>query len=247
MDWSGQGILIGIRAYGEASVLASVLTPDRGRWNGLVKGARGRRGGAVWQPGNLLDLTWRARLEEQLGHLTGEVLVEYAARHLADPGRLGGLAAACALVEATLPEREAHPAAFAGLLDLLDGLARPDWPQRYVGWELAMLAELGFGLDLASCAATGRTDDLVYVSPKSGRAVSAEAGAPYADRLLRLPAFLIRPAAVPERQELMDGFALTGYFLRLHVFPERDLPPPRTRLLERLRRTATISGRGIDP
>lgn len=244
MDWSGDGIILAVRPHGEAAAVVSLLTAEHGRWAGLVRGARGRRSGAIWQPGNLVAVAWRARVEEQLGNLSGELVVEHAARQIDDPLRLAALTAACAMVDATLPERQPHAPVFAGLLALIEGLGAQGWPADYVRWELALLGELGFGLDLSCCAATGSREDLAYVSPRTGRAVSRRAAQPYLDRLLPLPRFLVEEA-VAEPAQLVDGMVLTEYFLARHVLPDRALPAARTRLLERLRRAATISGRGM--
>jgi DNA repair protein RecO (recombination protein O) len=216
----------------------SVFTARHGRHAGLVRGGFGRRARPVYQQGNLLQITWRARLSEQLGALTGELKVPLAARLMAHPERLAGLAAACALLQTTLPERDPHPALYAELQGLLEQLVEgPSWPEGYVRFELALLAELGFGLDLARCAVTGTSEDLVYVSPASGRAVSRGGAGVYADRLLALPPFLLGRAPADAAQ-LTAGLRLTGAFLRRHLFDasERAMPEARDRLLARLAR-----------
>jgi DNA repair protein RecO (recombination protein O) len=187
----------------------------------------------------VLQVTWRARLPEQLGALAGELKVPLAARLMADPGRLAGLAAACALLETTLPERDPHPALYAELYAFLEQLVQaPAWLERYIRFELALLAELGFGLDLARCAVTGTSEDLVYVSPASGRAVSRNGAGEYADRLLALPPFLLGGAPADATQ-LATGLRLTGAFLRRHLFDasDRAMPEARDRLLARLVRS----------
>jgi DNA repair protein RecO (recombination protein O) len=238
MFWTDEGVLLAARRHGESSALVSVFTARHGRHAGLVRGGFGRRARPVYQQGNLLQITWRARLSEQLGALTGELKVPLAARLMAHPERLAGLAAACALLESTLPERDPHPALYAELQGLLEQLVEgPSWPEGYVRFELALLAELGFGLDLARCAVTGTSEDLVYVSPASGRAVSRGGAGVYADRLLALPPFLLGRAPADAAQ-LNAGLRLTGAFLRRHLFDasERAMPEARDRLLARLAR-----------
>jgi DNA repair protein RecO (recombination protein O) len=238
MFWTDEGVLLAARRHGESSALVSVFTARHGRHAGLVRGGFGRRARPVYQQGNLLQITWRARLSEQLGALTGELKVPLAARLMAHPERLAGLAAACALLQTTLPERDPHPALYAELQGLLEQLVEgPSWPEGYVRFELALLAELGFGLDLARCAVTGTSEDLVYVSPASGRAVSRGGAGVYADRLLALPPFLLGRAPADAAQ-LTAGLRLTGAFLRRHLFDasERAMPEARDRLLARLAR-----------
>jgi DNA repair protein RecO (recombination protein O) len=236
MFWTDEGVLLAARRHGESSAIVSVFTARHGRYAGLVRGGFGRRARPVYQQGNVLQVTWRARLPEQLA---GELKVPLAARLMADPGRLAGLAAACALLETTLPERDPHPALYAELHGFLEQLVQhPEWLERYIRFELALLAELGFGLDLARCAVTGTSEDLVYVSPASGRAVSRNGAGVYADRLLTLPAFLLGRAPADGAQ-LAAGLRLTGAFLRRHLFDasDRAMPEARDRLLARLARS----------
>lgn len=237
MDWTDDGIVLGARRHGESSLVVSVLTHGHGRHAGLVRGGAGKRGRALYEPGNRLRVTWKARLTEHLGNFACELVAAESARVLDDAGRLAALTAACAVIEAALPEREPHPGAYDGLVALIDALRGEGYEAAYARWELALLTELGFGLDLARCAATGRSERLTYVSPKSGRAVSAEAAEPYRDRLLRLPRFLIEdgPAA---GADLLDGLRLTGHFLAAHVFAVRPggVPAARGRLVDRLTR-----------
>ena len=219
MQWNDEAIILAARPHGETALIIQLLTRAHGRHAGLVRGARKARGYGVYEIGNRVEASWQARLAEHLGILRCELLEGCAAGLIDDPARLACLAAAAAVAEAALPEREAVPHCFAGLGTVLSALSRDvGWAKAYVTWELELLAELGFGLDLSRCAATGTTADLVYVSPKSAQAVSREAGAPYRDKLLRLPDFLRDPEAAAEPTDIADGLALTGYFLARHIF-----------------------------
>ena len=233
MDWRDEGILLTARRHGESAAIVEVFTALHGRHAGVVRGGGSRRMAPVLQPGTCLSVEWSARLEEHIGtfridpiarrapRTTGRATATTIATLMADGAALATLAAMVALVAATLPERDAHPDLYARSLALLDALgSAPDWPARYAAWELALLAELGFGLDLAACALTGSTQDLVWVSPRTGRAVSRRAGAPWADRLLALPAFLrgVGPP-VPEPSEVAAALVLTGHFLDARVGP----------------------------
>jgi DNA repair protein RecO (recombination protein O) len=238
MDWQDEGVVLGARRLGESALVASALTRAHGRFAGLVRGGAGRRARPLWQPGNRLLLTWRARLADQLGAFSAEPVDMLAARLMDDPGRLAGLASALALIETGLAERDPHPALYDELGSLLErmGSGGP-WLERYVGFELTLLAELGFGLDLSVCAVTGTSEDLIYVSPASGRAVSAAGAGRFAPRLLPLPPFLLgRAAADPE--QILAALRLTGAFLRRHLFDatDRRVPQARERLLARLSR-----------
>jgi DNA repair protein RecO (recombination protein O) len=236
MNWSEDGIVLTAREHGESAAILSLMTEGHGRHLGLVRGARGPRARARYEPGNHVAASWRGRLDEHLGTYSCEVISSPAARWLDDPLRLDALAAATAMLDRVLPEREPHPALFRGLSHLIEGLGEGDWAERYVRWELLMLAELGFGLDLERCAATGSRADLTHVSPKTGRAVSRGAAAPYRDRLLSLPPFLVGAARRAAPEEILDGFALTGHFLALHLFETTPMPAQRQRLLDRLAR-----------
>lgn len=241
MDWSDEGIVLAARRHGEHALIVQLLTREHGRHAGLVRGGASARQRGNYQPGNLVSAQWRGRLPEHLGAYVCEVKRSHAAALLDDPLRLAALSAACAVAEAALPEREPHGPVFEGFLALLDALAGEDaWGEVNIRWELGVLAELGYGLDLSACAATGRNDELAFVSPKSGRAVSLSAGKPYRDKLLPLPAFLVgKGRATPgelDRGELEQGFRLTGYFLQSRLFAAlgRDLPAARRRLAERV-------------
>jgi DNA repair protein RecO (recombination protein O) len=245
MQWDDEGIVLASRAHGERALVVQLLTREHGRHAGLLRGGQSPKTRAHWQIGNRLTVTWRARLAEHLGFITGEVMEAYAARLLDDPLRLAALASATALAASALPEREPHPRAYRLLLHLIEALGADDrWAIAYVEWEIALLEELGFGLDLSSCAATGATENLVYVSPRSGQAVSEAAGAPYREKLLPLPGFLRRVEARPEPQEVLDGLRLAGFFLEQRVFAphQHKLPAARSRYVDALTKVLAIPG-----
>jgi DNA repair protein RecO (recombination protein O) len=241
VDWRDEGILIGVRRHGESAAVIEVFTAGHGRHAGVVRGGGGRRMAPVLQPGARLQVEWSARLEEHLGHFRVDPLGVSTAAIMADRAALAALGSVAALLGAALPERDAHPRLYAATAELVAALgAAPDWPARYAAWELALLADLGFGLDLSVCALTGAVDDLVWVSPKSGRAVSRTAGAPWADRLLPLPAFLREGwEAAPPPAEVAAGLALTGHFLEARLAPglrREALPEARARAVAAIRR-----------
>jgi DNA repair protein RecO (recombination protein O) len=246
MRWSDEGIVLASRRHGERGLIVQMLTREHGRHAGLVRGGQGPRTRPLYQTGNHLTASWSARLPDHLGTLSGELLRGHAARFIDDRLRLGCLAAAAAVSAATLPEREPHPRAYAGLSALLAALdSNTDFAALYVRWELDLLAEIGYGLDLTSCAATGATANLTHVSPKSGHAVSEAAAAPYRQKLLPLPAFLLTPgAAPPDADALLDGLKLTGFFLEHRVLEPHNqkLPAARTRYVDLLRRSPSIHG-----
>ncbi len=237
MQWTDDAIFLGARPHGETSVIAEVLTRHHGRRRALVRGGRGRRLRPALQPGNLLRVTWRGRLEEQLGSFTIEPLKLHAGRIIGDPFALAGLAVLVADLH-LLPERDAQPALHDGAVLILDNLEEAEiWPALLARFELRLLSDLGFGLDLSRCAATGTTEDLVWVSPKTGRAVSAEAGAPWADKLLPLPAFLGEGDSLPPPPaDVRAALELTGHFiLRRLVEPAGGhMPIERQWILDRL-------------
>jgi len=243
MEWRDIGFVLAARRHGEGALIAELLTAEHGRHAGLVRGGQSPRRRALFQPGNLVAAHWRGRLPEHLGHLECELVRAYAGALIDDPDRLGGLAAAAALAAAALPEREPHSDVYASFAVLIAALDSGDaWAQHYVGWERDLLAALGFGLDLSRCAATGTTADLAYVSPRTGRAVSRGAGAPYHDKLLPLPDFLWRDAAV-DAAAIAAGLDLTGYFLEHHLLApqSRPMPEPRQRFCDRMRRAAAAA------
>jgi DNA repair protein RecO (recombination protein O) len=221
MQWTDEGIVIGVRRHGEASAILELMTREHGRHLGMVRGGFGTRMKPLLQTGNSLSATWRARLDEHLGHYTVEPLRQRASNFFGASHAIFGVTHLAALMR-LLPERDPHLDLCLEFERILDGLENAAWAAPMVArFELQILAELGFGLDLEECAATGATADLIYVSPKSGRAVSRLAGAPYADRMFRLPAFLRDPDGVPKNGDVADGFALTGFFLQRHVLEPR--------------------------
>jgi DNA repair protein RecO (recombination protein O) len=237
MQWTGEGLIIGVRRHGESSVIAEVMVEGKGRTLGLIRGGRSSKMSATLQAGNLVQLTWRARLEEHLGTMTVELTEGRAADLIADRTRLYASQLLCDHLR-LLPERDPHDRLLGLAVHALDP-ARPPLSlgAALVSFELTLLDELGFGLDLSACAVTGTTEDLTHVSPKTGRAVSREPAKPYCDRLLVLPQFLIADAPL-EPGDLMHAFRLTGHFLHMHVWDPRQIEPPSTRdrLIEDLTR-----------
>jgi DNA repair protein RecO (recombination protein O) len=239
MDWRDEGLLLSMRPHGESAAIIEVLTAAHGRHAGVVRGGASRRMAATLQPGSGLALAWRARLADHLGSFTVEPL-RSRAHLLSDRLALAGLMSACALLCAALPEREPHPGLWSVTLRLFDALGGEGWTAAYLRWELRLLEELGFGLDLAACAVTGATEGLAFVSPRTGRAVTQAAAGAWTDRLLPLPAGLtgtgpLAPGAVAE------GLALTGFFLDRGLRPvlhDRPLPEARARLVDLLSRPA---------
>lgn len=225
MEWRDEGVILSVRRHGETSAIAEILTARHGRVMGLVRGGRSKQQRPVLQAGNAVQCVWRARLEEQLGTYVLEPLDLRAGAIMEEPFRLAGLATLASLAQ-LLPEREPHPRVYEALRVVLEAIDQDDvWPALLVRWELGLLDELGFGLDLAKCAATGKRENLAYVSPKSGKAVSSEAGHPFRDRLFRLPPFLKEGRAATPR-DVIDGLKLAAYFLDRHVFEPRGTRLP---------------------
>lgn len=243
MDWRDEGVLLSMRPHGESAAIIEVLTLAHGRHAGVVRGGASRKMAATLQPGTGLALEWRARLDDHIGSFTVEPL-RSRAHLLSDRLALAGLMAACALLRAALPEREPHPRLWQVTLALFDRLGGEGWTSAYLRWELRLLEELGFGLDLNVCAVTGATEGLAFVSPKTGRAVTRSAAGDWADRLLPLPEGLggegaMRPA------EVLAGLQLTGFFLDRGLRPvlqDRPLPEARSRLLDLLGRLPRNDG-----
>jgi DNA repair protein RecO (recombination protein O) len=244
MQWSDEGVILSVKSHGETAAVAEIFTRGHGRHLGLVHGGRSRKLRPVLQTGNHVDAVWKARLAEHLGHVTVELRKGYAAQAMEDPLALAGLQSLCTLAR-LLPERDPHPSLYEVTLFVLGYMDDPDvWPALMVRWELALLDELGFGLDLASCASTGVHEDLMYVSPKSGRAVSGAAGAPYKERMLRLPAFLTKGGqGTATRADVAAGLDITGHFLEARVLTPRDdkMPEARIRFRELVGRTAAAA------
>ena len=242
MDWSDEGIFLSAKPLGEANAVAELFTLGHGRHLGLVRGGRSRRMRPLLQPGNLLRATWRARLSEHLGGFNVELIEAHAGRILDDPRALAAIGSIAGLAR-LLPERDPHPALYAATLQILRSFDDGGlWPALLVRWELQLLQELGFGLDLSECAATGVDADLAYVSPRSGRAVSRDAGQPYCSKLLKLPAFVIDEEAPAGEGDVVAGFALTGHFLERDVLEPHGLtmPQARERLIGLLARPSKV-------
>jgi DNA repair protein RecO (recombination protein O) len=239
VEWRMPGIVLSARRYGEGDLVVNALTEEMGRHAGLVHGGGSKRNRANYEIGNRLEFSWAARLNEHLGTFRADVMDSPAASIMHDADRLSALSSLCAVIDTALPEREPIPGLYAALNVWLDQLESEHWAALLVRIELGLLEILGFGLDLSSCAVTGETEDLTHVSPKSGRAVSATAAAPYLDRLLPLPAFLTGGGEADD-SAVVDGLLLSGHFLEKRVFNVHNwtLPPQRALLLQRLQRRA---------
>lgn len=239
MEWRDEGIILGTRKHGETSAILEVMTRAHGRHLGMVRGGRSRRMQPLLQPGNRVDLVWRARLDEHMGMFQVEPLELHAARLFDSACAVFGLQTIAAHLR-LLPERDPHEVLFETLALLLEHLDEPaNAGELVIRFELMVLDELGFGLDLTTCAATGQSTDLAFVSPKSGRAVSREAGLPWADRMLALPAFLQRGSGLrADLSAMEEAFRMTGYFFTRHVYEPRglDAPDARAGFLSALRR-----------
>ena len=239
MDWRDEGLLLSMRPHGESAAIIEVLTAAHGRHAGVVRGGASRKMAAILQPGTGLVLEWRARLEDHLGAFSVEPL-RSRAHLLADRLALAGLMSACALLRVALPEREPHPALWPVTLVLFDALGTDGWTSAYLRWELRLLEELGFGLDLSACAVTGAVEGLAYVSPRTGRAVTPAGAGDWADRLLPLPQGLTGSAPL-DPAAVVQGLQLTGFFLDRGLRPvlqDRTLPEARSRLTDLLSRPA---------
>ncbi len=234
MEWVDEGIVLSARPHGETAAIAEVFTRAHGRHLGLVHGGRSRKLRPVLQIGNHVEVGWKGRMPEDLGSMTVELRRGFAAEAMARASDLAALTSVSTLAH-LLPEHDPHPGLYEISLFVLSFLEEAEvWPALMVRWELALLDELGFGLDLSTCAATGTSENLIYVSPKSGRAVSAAAGEPYSDRLLHLPAFLIGKTNGPVTPtDVTAGFKLTGHFLKTRVLDPRDqiMPDARQRMV----------------
>ena len=238
MNFIDNGIILDARPHGETHAIVDIFTSEKGRWAGLVYGGQGRRMGALLQPGNEVKADWKGRGEDSLGHFSLEMVHARAGELMHDRLSLAGLSAVCAMALACLPEREAHAPSYDAMAVLFENLDHLEiWPALLARWELGLLAELGFGLTLDRCAATGARDNLIYVSPRSACAVSAEAGEPYKEKLLPLPAFLCDGASAASLGDALDALQTTGHFIEtriLHV-SDKQLPEARSRVVELLR------------
>lgn len=236
MQWSDEGLILAVRPHGETAAVVELLTARNGRHSGLIHGGRSHKLRPVLQIGNHVDVTWKARLADQLGHMRLELRRGYAAEAMPDAMTLAGLSTLVTMAR-LLPERDPHPSLYEVAMFVLSFLDDPTvWPALYARWELTLLEEMGFGLDLSVCAATGTRSDLVYVSPRSGRAVSAVAGEPYKDRLLPLPPFMRdgNAAGVVTTNSLRDAFRLTGHFLEARILSPagQTMPDVRARMID---------------
>jgi len=244
MHWCEAGLVLGVRRFAEADLIVDVLTRERGRRRGLVYSGAGRAKRASLEPGNTLRLEWRGRLEEQLGHFSvAEILAGRAAKLLDDGLALSALASATAILSCALPEGQPFEALYDAAEVLLDALSDPDiWPSVYVHFELGLLASMGFGLDVSRCALSGAREGLAYISPRTGRAATADAAGELAPRLLALPSFLTRPGLSPSGKDVLDGLRLTGYFLEHRLFADLNKPCPEDRgiMIGRLARAKGI-------
>lgn len=242
MDWRDTGILLSTRKHGETSLILEVFTPEHGRHAGVLRGGTSRKLAPHLQPGAQLDLSWRARLEDHIGSFTAEPQRSRAAAALGDRLSLAGLNAVTALLAFCLPEREVHRDLYARSEALLDLLSRPDvWPLAYLQWELALLEEMGFGLDLRCCAVTGATEGLAYVSPRTGRAVTQAGAGDWAERLLVLSPVLLGEGEASDL-DIVQALKTTGYFMENRLAPDlrdRPLPTARAAFVDRLRARAS--------
>jgi DNA repair protein RecO (recombination protein O) len=229
MEWDAPAIILDVRPYGEGDAVATVMTQEHGLHRGLARGGASRGKVATWQPGNMVQVQWTARLSDQLGSFTGEMIHAGASYAMQEAMPLAMLTAVCAVAEGALPEREPLPRVFDGLLHLIPRLPLGDsLLTEVVRWELTVLFDLGYGLDLSACAVTGRTEGLTRVSPKTGRAVTDEGAGEWAARLLPLPGFLT-DSAPPDLVGWRDGLRLTGHFLARDAFGHQHRPLPQAR------------------
>lgn len=237
--WTDEAALLATRPFGETSVIIEVFSAEHGRHAGVVRGGTSRKVAPILQPGAQLSVTWKARLDSHLGSFSVEPIRSRAATAMGDRLALAGLNAVCSLLAHVLPEREAHPALYDRTIALLDLLGQSDiWPLAYLRWEQALLEDMGYGLDLSACAVRGVNEDLIYVSPKSGRAVSREGAGEWADRMLPLPPVLAGKGEA-SNPEILRALSTTGFFLEHHLVKalgDKPIPPARARLLDAIAR-----------
>lgn len=239
MDWREDGLLLNVRTHGESSVIAAVFTREHGVHSGVIRGGQSRKMAPILQPGAQVDVTWRARLEEHIGSFVVEPLRSRAASVMGSRLALAGASSVMGLLHFALPEREAHKELYDRTIPLMDLLGQDDvWPLAYLRWEMAFLADLGFGLYLEECAVTGARSGLTYVSPKTGRAVSEKGAGEWADRLLALPDCMRGEGNAPDA-EIVQALDTTGYFLRTRLAEGqvgKPLPDARQRFIDRLKK-----------
>lgn len=238
-NWEDQGIVLSVRSHGESGAIISLLTENNGRHAGYIRGVHSSKMRGVIEPGNLVDARWQARVSDNLGSYQLEPLKSYSPQIMTDSQKLAALQSACSLCDYALPEREGHAGLFHGLIALFETLDTEIWGAAYIMWEIAFLSELGFSLDLTKCAGGGDDNALAYVSPKTGRAVSYEAGEQYKDKLLEIPAFLKPNGGPPEIEDIYTGLKLTGYFLEHWAFTHhtKGVPEERLRFFDRIRKS----------
>ena len=236
LEWEDNGIILSVRSHGETGGIASILTHDNGRAMGYVYGATSTKTRGILEPGNLVSVHWKAKSHNQLGTFKLELEKSHAAEIMENPIKLTAIQSACALADKTLPEREKHTSVYEGTKALMAAFGTDIWAPTYIYWELGLLREIGFALNLSKCVVTGAGENLVYVSPKSGCAVSSAAGELYKEKLLSLPPFL-RGEKGFEEGDILNGLKLTGHFLLHRVFSQSNsnLPEPRLRLEEKFR------------
>ena len=237
VEWRDEGILLAVSKHAENAAIVEIFTQSHGRHSGVVRGGAGRRQASTLQVGSQVEVVWRARLEEHIGSFKVEPLRSRAAQVMGDPLTLSGLTSAIGLLSFSLPEREAHTSLYQSSVNLLDLMCTTEsWPLAYLQWELRLLEMLGFGLDLNSCAVSGATENLLYVSPKSGRAVAAQHTGRWKNQLLPLVPCMIEDSEAGNL-EIAQGLKTTGYFFEKWLAPSlgsRPLPLARQRLVERL-------------
>lgn len=251
MEWIDEGIVLSARPHGENAAVVTLLTAAHGRHAGLLPGGQGRAARPILQPGNRVQAKWRARLPDHLGNYALDLVAAQSALWLDVPEIVAIIASACAVTEASLPERQPMPGVYAGLAALFSLSDGDLWAPVYVKWELALLQALGYGLDLDKCAVSGEAEHLAFVSPRTGRAVSREAGEAYRDKLFPLPSFLLGGGDW-DSPDILLGLQMTGHFLSRHVFAnphsrvliprDGDLPQARQRLAEIYRKTSQNTG-----
>ena len=239
MEWSDDAVVLGLRPFGENGAILEALTRQHGRHLGLLRSATSKRTRGVLEPGNILEVQWRARIDQQLGNFTVELVAARAAHFFEDSLKLSALSAVCAVCSTTLPEREGHERVFLALDELLqqmNDVTGSEWLETYIRFELLLLGDLGFGLDLSTCAVTGEREGLAYVSPKTGRAVTRVGAGGYAARLLSLPEFMTSANASFDVEQVKLGAALTGHFLErfMHEAHGRALPESHQRFRQKI-------------